>query len=97
MFKKGDFIIQLHPTGSEYLLQNNIYMQNRDYSALYTDLDSVGTSSKSSFVYFNRPATWRYATASEIEEYRKRGKPFDIREISRETSSEEIGNTYEIF
>lgn len=81
MFIPGDYIVKLTPTLSNYLLQNNVYIQSISDLCLKTNLDSLGTSTLSSDVRYNKPYAWRYATLEEIAEYDRLGKPYDVTTI----------------
>ena len=106
-FKKGEYIVLIdkgQSTGSATLLedfrtfiQNHCYKVRENNTFLMTELDSTGskTNGWKCIPYnpneFHKTRNWRYATQEEIDEYERRGKPYDVIELqNKKLSMEEI-------
>lgn len=106
-FKKGEYIVLIgkgQSTGSAILLEDfRAFIQNHCYKVrescrhLRVELDSIGnkTNGWECIPYnpnkFHKVRNWRYATQEEIDEYERRGKPYDVTELQKkELSMEKI-------
>jgi hypothetical protein len=89
-FKKGDYIVHLHPGTTKYYLQNHVYVQREDNISLRTNRSSGGERCESVNVRYNLPETWRYATSEEIVEYDRIGKPYDVTTLKKEIDMKAI-------
>ena len=105
-FKKGEYIVLIgngqSKTGSS-TVQTDSYIQNHCYKVresnvfLRSELDSCGSTTNGwkCIPYnpnkFHKTRNWRYATQEEINEYERRGKPYDVTELhKKELSMKEI-------
>ena len=82
-FKKDDYIIQLTTTNSIYLSNIFIYVQLRNHRSLYAKKDNTGSTTQSSWVKYDNPKTWRYATPEEIVEYDRLSKPYNVEDFKK--------------
>ena len=107
VFKKGEYIVLIdkgQSTGSATLLedfrtfiQNHCYKVRENSTFLKAELDS-SESTTNGWVcipynpnQFHKTRNWRYATQEEIDEYERRGKPYDVTELQKkELSMKEI-------
>ena len=106
-FKKGEYIVLIgkgQSTDSATLLedfrtfiQNHCYKVRESCGHLRVELDSTGskTNGWACVPYnpneFHKTRNWRYATQEEIDEYERRGKPYDVTELQKkELSMKEI-------
>ena len=91
VFKKGEYIVI---TDNYYggFCTNYIYKQRKDYEYLEAELDNNGSTTNGFARYEKKnPYNWRYATQEEIDEYERRGNPYDVTELQKkELSMEEI-------
>ena len=93
-FKKGEYIVILDKfeSLSKDFISNHIYKQRKDSTYLQPEYDS-SDSITNGWVKYTRNNThnWRYATQEEINEYERRGKPYDVTELQKkELSMKEI-------
>ena len=102
-FKKGEYIVLIdkgQSTGSAALLevystfiQNHCYKVRETKEYLLVELDSVGSTTNgwACIPYnpneYHKNRNWRYATQEEIDEYEKRGKPYDVTELQKKELS----------
>lgn len=105
-FKKGEYIVLIsdgQSTNDTTLVQSNQFIKNYCYKVrennifLRPELDSCGSTTNGwkCILYnpnkFHKTRNWRYATQEEIDEYEKRGKPYDVTELQKKVlSMEEI-------
>ena len=106
-FKKGEYIVLIDKGQStsssdelilsEAFIQNHCYKVKENGSYLMTELDSAGgtTNGWVCIPYnpnkYHKNRNWRYATQEEIDEYERRGKPYDVTELEKSVlSMEEI-------
>ena len=106
-FKKGEYIVLIgkgqSTSSSDELILSEAFIQNHCYkvkengSYLMTELDSAGgtTNGWVCIPYnpnkYHKNRNWRYATQEEIDEYERRGKPYNVTELQKkELSMEEI-------
>ena len=97
-FKKGDYIVLIgngQSTAGSTSFQTDSYIQNHCYKVretntfLTTELDSNGsrTNGWKCVPYnpniFHKDRNWRYVTQKEIDEYNRRGKPYDVNELTK--------------
>ena len=106
VFKKGEYIVLIsdgQSTGGTTLVQSNQFIKNHCYKVrennkyLRPELDFCGSTTNGweCILYnpnkFHKTRNWRYATQEEIDEYERRGKPYDVTELQKkELSMEEI-------
>lgn len=106
VFKKGEYIVLIsdgQSTGGTILVQSNQFIKNHCYKVrennkfLRPELDSCGSTTNGweCILYnpnkFHKTRNWRYATQEEIDEYERRGKPYDVTELQKKVLSiEEI-------
>ena len=98
VFKKGEYIVLIGNGQSivcSSTFQANSYIQNHCYKVresgtfLRTELDSIGGTINGweCIPYnpneFHKTRNWRYATQEEIDEYERRGKPYDVTELTK--------------
>lgn len=84
MFKKGDYIVQLAINSSESFIYGHCYKQRADHYYLLPCFDSNNRIDNGwTYIDFNKPETWRYATSEEIAEYNRLGKPYDVSVVSK--------------
>lgn len=90
-FKKGDYIVLLNtPTTDTSFPKNYIFKQREDYHYLLSELDMNGSKTNGwSLVNFIKKGysinyNWRYATETEIAEYNRLGKPYDVTTLQTE-------------
>ena len=90
-FKKGEYIV-ITDNYSGGFCTNYIYKQRKDYTYLEAELDNNGSKTNGFARYEKKnPYNWRYATQEEIDEYERRGKPYDVTELQKkELSMKEI-------
>ena len=104
-FKKGEYIVLIdkgQSTGSATLLedfrtfiQNHCYKVRENSTFLKAELDS-SESTTNGWVcipynpnQFHKTRNWRYATQEEIDEYERRGKPYDVTELNKQSFPDE--------
>lgn len=100
VFKKGEYIVLIsdgQSTGGTTLVQSNQFIKNHCYKVrennkfLRPELDSCGgtTNGWECILYnpnkFHKTRNWRYATQEEIDEYERRGKPYDVVELNKQS------------
>ena len=106
VFKKGEYIVLINDgqsTGGTTLVQSNQFIKNHCYKVrennifLRPELDSCKSTTNGwqCVPYnpnkFHKTRNWRYATQEEIDEYERRGKPYDVTELQKKKlSMEEI-------
>lgn len=90
-FKKGEYIV-ITDNYSGGFCTNYIYKQRKDYTYLEAELDNYGSTTNGFTRYEKKNSyNWRYATQEEIDEYERRGKPYDVTELQKKKlSMEEI-------
>ena len=103
-FKKGEYIVLIGRGQSknssnelitEAFILNHCYKVKENKSFLMTELDSIGgTSNGWECIPYNpneyhKDRNWRYATQEEIDEYERRGKPYDVTELNKQSFPEE--------
>ena len=93
-FKKGEYIviIKMIESYSKDFTSNYIYKQREDYKHLRSELDNYGSTTNGWETIGKKDShTWRYATQEEIDEYERRGKPYNVTELQKkELSMKEI-------
>lgn len=91
VFKKGEYIV-ITDSCSGRFCTNYIYKQKEDYKYLRSELDNYGSTTNGWETIGKKDShTWRYATQEEIDEYERRGKPYDVTELQKkQLSIEEI-------
>ncbi len=93
-FKKGEYIIITDDFDnfSKDFISNHIYKQRCDSNFLQSEHDSKNSKTNGWKKYTrNNTHNWRYATQEEIDEYERRGKPYDVTELQKkELSMKEI-------
>ena len=106
-FKKGEYVVLIGRGQStrssdelsidEVFIPNHYYKVRENKSYLMTELDSVGSTTNGwvGIPYnpneYHKNRNWRYASQEEIDEYEKRGKPYDVTELhKKELSMEQI-------
>ena len=94
VFKRGEYIVitDKFDSWSKDFISNHIYKQRKDSTYLQPEYDSL-LSKTNGWIKYTRNNThnWRYATQEEIDEYERRGKPYDVTELQKkELSMEEI-------
>ena len=93
-FKKGEYIVitDKFDSWAKDFVSNHIYKQRKDSTYLQPEYDSLNSITNGWLKYtINNSHNWRYATQEEIDEYEKRGKPYDVTELQKkELSMEEI-------
>lgn len=84
-FKKGDYIVCLQKSNGfiKYIKPNYVFKQYVNNSILYVEKDIIDERTSCMDVTFNDKSTWRYASKEEIDEYNKRGKPYDVSELEK--------------
>lgn len=89
-FKKGEYIVLIDYSPS--FSTNYIYKQRENYYYLRAKLDNDGDRNNGNIKFQKKnPYNWRYATQEEIDEYERRGKPYDVTELQKkELSMEKI-------
>lgn len=90
-FKKGEYIV-ITDNYSGGFCTNYIYKQREDYIYLEAELDNYGSTTNGFARYEKKnPYNWRYATQEEVDEYERRGKPYNVTELQKkELSMEKI-------
>ena len=104
-FKKGEYIVLIgdgQSTTSARLVQDsNQFIKNYCYKVrenntfLRIELDSNGSTTNGweCIPYnpnqFHKTRNWRYATQEEIDEYERRGKPYDVTELNKQSFPDE--------
>lgn len=93
-FKKGEYIVITDKFDSwvKDFISNYIYKQRKDSTYLQPEYDSLDSITNGWAKYTrNNSHNWRYATQEEINEYERRGKPYDVTELQKkELSMKEI-------
>ena len=105
VFKKGEYIVLIgkgQSTGSATLLedfrafiQNHCYKVRENNTFLMAELDSSESTTNGwvcipySPNQFHKTRNWRYATQEEIDEYERRGKPYDVTELNKQSFPDE--------
>ena len=105
-FKKGEYIVLIgdgqSPAGARLIQYSNQFIKNHCYKVkeskeyLMSELDSVGSKTNGWHCIpynpnkFHKTRNWRYATQEEIDEYEKRGKPYDVTEEAYEKQKSHI-------
>ena len=93
-FKEGDYIVitDKFDSYSKDFVSNHIYKQRKDSTYLCPEYDSLLSKTNGWIKYTrNNSHNWRYATQEEIQEYERRGKPYDVTELQKkELSMKEI-------
>ena len=105
-FKKGEYIVLISDgqstsgttlVQSDQFIKNNCYKVRENNRFLRPELDSCGIIDNGweCILYnpnkFHKTRNWRYATQEEIDEYERRGKPYDVTELQKkELSMKEI-------
>ena len=94
VFKKGEYIVitDKFDSWTKDFVSNHIYKQREDSTYLQPEYDSSNSITNGWVKYTrNNSHNWRYATQEEIDEYERRGKPYDVTELQKkELSMEEI-------
>ena len=103
-FKKGEYIVLIdngQSTGGTTLVQSDQFIKNHCYKVrenkvfLRPELDSNGSTTNGwkCIPYnpnkFHKTRNWRYATQKEIDEYERRGKPYDVTELNKQSFPDE--------
>lgn len=90
-FKKGDYIVLLDTlTTDTSFPKNHIFKQIKNYHYLLSELDINGSKTNGwCLVNFSKKDyrtnyNWRYATETEIAEYNRLGKPYDVTTLQTE-------------
>lgn len=84
MFKEGDYVVCLKKNNGRFLFiaPNYIFKQKYNDNNGYAKVDLTGYGCKFYDIEFKDiNSVWRYATPSEIAEYERLGKPFDVTTI----------------
>lgn len=82
-FKKGEYIV-ITDNYSGGFCTNYIYKQREDYIYLAAELDNNGSRTNGFSRYEKKnPYNWRYATQEEIDEYNRRGRPYNVDELTK--------------
>ena len=93
-FKKGEYIVIILKVESfsKDFISNYIYKQREDYKHLRPELGNYSSKTNGwETIGKNNSHNWRYATQEEIDEYERRGKPYDVTELQKkELSMKEI-------
>lgn len=104
VFKKGEYIVLIgdgQSTGGARLVQSDQFIKNHCYKVrenstfLKTELDSNGSTTNGwecvpyNPNQFHKTRNWRYATQEEIDEYERRGKPYDVTELNKQSLPDE--------
>ena len=93
-FKKGEYIVitDKFDSWTKDFVSNHIYKQRKDSTYLQPEYDSLNSITNGWAKYTrNNTHNWRYATQEEIDEYERRGKPYDVTELQKkELSMKEI-------
>ena len=85
IFKKGQYIVTLIDDGFCGTI-NYCSKQKNDSYQLEPEIDTNGNKSNKNGVFRAKDVSftkWRWATKEEEEEYERRGKPFDVTELSK--------------
>ena len=103
-FKKGEYIVLIsdgQSTSGTTLVQSDQFIKNHCYKVrenntfLRPELDSCGSTANGweCILYnpnkFHKNRNWRYATQEEIDEYERRGKPYDVTELNKQSFPDE--------
>ena len=91
-FKKGEYIVLTDKFDgySKDFISNHIYKQRKDSTYLQPKYDSLNSTTNGWTKYTrNNPNNWRYATQEEIDEYERRGKPYDVTELNKQSFPDE--------
>ena len=96
VFKKGEYIVLIgdgqSTAGARLIQDSNQFIKNHCYKVresckhLRVELDSAGntTNGWACIPYnpnkYHKNRNWRYASQEEIDEYERRGKPYDVTE-----------------
>ena len=88
-FKKGEYIVitDKFDSWSKDFISNHIYKQRKDSTYLQPEYDSSDSITNGWVKYKPEYPNWRYATQEEIDEYEKRGKPYDVTELHKKQLS----------
>ncbi len=94
MFKKNSYIVCLITTqGSHCVKENYCFKQKIEAMSIRPCIDLKGGDGNGNTTLSHpNSRSWRYATQSEIEEYERLGKPFDVTTITNPEISQ-----YEIY
>ena len=90
VFKKGEYIVITDKFDSwiKDFVSNHIYKQRKDSTYLQPEYDSLNSITNDWFKYTrNNSHNWRYATQEEVDEYERRGKPYDVIELQKKQLS----------
>lgn len=105
VFKKGEYIVLIgngQSNADSLTVQTDSYIQNHCYKVretdtfLMTELDSNGSTTNGwqCVPYnpnkFHKDRNWRYATQKEINEYERRGGPYNVDELKKTSIFTEI-------
>ena len=93
VFKKGEYIVLTDKFDSwtKDFISNHVYKQRKDSTYLCPEYDSLLSKANGWVKYKPEYPNWRYATQKEIDEYERRGKPYDVTELQKkELSMKEI-------
>ena len=85
-FLEGQYIIALHERckGDKDFTYNFCFKQESNSYSLTACLSCVGSTSNGwDIVHFNDKGSFRFATAEEIAEYERLGKPYNVDTISK--------------
>jgi hypothetical protein len=91
-FKKREYIVitDKFDDYSKAFISNHIYKQRKDSTYLQPEYDSLNSITNGWVKYTrNNSHNWRYATQEEIDEYERRGKPYDVTELNKQSLPEE--------
>lgn len=98
VFKKGEYIVLIgngQSNADSSTVQTDSYIQNHCYKVretdtfLMTELDSNGITNNGwqcvpyNPNIFHKYRNWRYATQKEIDEYERRGGPYNVNELKK--------------
>ena len=85
-FKKGDYIVITDKFDSwvKEFISDHVYKQRCNSNYLQPEHDSLNSISNGWEKYTKKNShNWRYATQKEINEYERRGKPYDVNELTK--------------
>ena len=91
-FKKGEYIVITDKfySWTKDFISNHIYKQRKDSTYLQPEYDSLNSITNGWLKYSrNNSNNWRYATQEEIDEYERRGKPYDVTELNKQSFPDE--------
>lgn len=85
-FNEGDYIVILGATrNNNTFIANNCYKVRQNYLYLKVEKDNNGNQNGTPSIQYDDYISWRYASAEEVNFYKKFDKPFNVKDLNNPT------------